>query len=62
MEYKDYVLVEGSFGSYTLQYKGKGSVPKTLLGSYTSAPNAKRAIDNYLESKNGKVKSSGRVQ
>lgn len=32
----------------------KGQTPKSLLGSYTSALGATKAIDNYLENKETK--------
>lgn len=38
-------------GLYEVYYDGKGSVPKSLTGCYTSPTEAQRAIDNYLLTK-----------
>lgn len=60
MEYKGYKIVhDGSYGHKLIKPIGKGSVHKSLLGSYTTSVFATKQIDAYLEEvKDAKVKSS----
>lgn len=61
-EYKGYAIVDGGFNSRKIRSVGKGSLPKELKGSYTSADQAKHAIDVYGKregSKRGTTVSSG---
>lgn len=60
MEYKGYDLIRNSTGLYGIKPVGRGSVPKTLRGAYTSTKWATGAIDSYLATKEkSNVKAEG---
>jgi len=52
MEYKGYVIELGKNTSqHVIRHTGKGSLPKTLSGNWTSIGVAKKQVDKYLETK-----------
>lgn len=54
MEYSGYrIQHDGTFGMYTIKPIGKGAIPKTLRGRYTSYGAAKQAIDAYVKTQKG---------
>ncbi|MNQ04017.1 hypothetical protein D3C85_167240 [compost metagenome] len=54
-EYRGYLIAsDGTFGMKEIKPVGKGSVPLTLRGSYTSHNFAQKAIDNHLQEKQPK--------
>lgn len=55
MEYGGFLIVSGAMMAKVIKPKGKGSLPKSLKGSYTSAGEAMKAIDKRNMS-NGKAK------
>lgn len=59
MEYKGYKIEsDGTFGHKVIKPVGRGSVPESLRGSFTTNVFAMKQIDQYEEvSKNGKAKS-----
>lgn len=60
MEYEGFSLEhDGTMGMVLIKAIGRGSVPKTLRGEYTSYSFAKKAVDQHLMEKktNGKAKS-----
>lgn len=65
MEHKGYRIESmGSFPMLEIKAKGKGRVPDTLTGSYTTQTEAIKAVDLYLASlmkgkRNGKAESAG---
>lgn len=49
-EYKDHLISgDGTYGYKEIKPVGKGSVHMTLRGKYTTAAQAMRAIDLYLD-------------
>ena len=60
MEYNGYKIVaDGVYGNKIIKPIGRGSVPKSLEGCFTTSVFAMKQIDAHLEGiKNGKVKSS----
>lgn len=51
MKYKDFQIVgDGTFGYKNIKTVGAGKLPNALKGMFTSYPNAKKAIDTYLNS------------
>lgn len=65
MEYRGYKIQgDGTFGLYEVKPLGRGTVPKSLRGKYTTHKDAKVAIDQYESSKekgrkNGKTTEQG---
>ena len=60
-EYEGYLLERSAMMLVRIKAKGKGSVVKALRGHYTTATEAKKAIDKVLSEKgkvNGKAKST----
>ena len=52
MEYKNYRIVgDGTYGMYELQTIGRGSLPKSLRGSYSTPKQAQIAIDMVVAEK-----------
>lgn len=67
MEYKDFKIVgDKTFGMVEIKPVGKGSVPLTLRGSYTSPRLAMIAIDSELSRRekeaNAPTKRRSRIQ
>jgi hypothetical protein len=60
MEYEGYKIEsDGSYGNKIIKKVGKGSVHRSLRGSFTTTVFAIRQIDAHLEGiKNDKVKTS----
>lgn len=57
-EYGKYrIESDGTYSMYILKPKSKGSIPKSLSGSYLSVGEAKKAIDRN-ERMNKKVKNA----
>ncbi len=65
MEYKGYKIVnDGTFSMVNVEPIGRGSVPKSLRGSYTSMNTARMAIDSVVslkENKRGKNSNNSGV-
>lgn len=65
MEYKGFKIVnDGTFGMWLVKAIGRGSVPKELRGSYTTAVLAQKSIDVHTETKgksNGGTKPTSGV-
>lgn len=62
-EYKGYNIVAGEGNNSRfkcIKPIGKGSIPKVLLGLYTNAAAAKKAIDAQKEDHNAKVKANAK--
>jgi hypothetical protein len=56
MEYKGYLIkADRTFGYFEIKHTGKGSLPKSLAGSFTHTNLAKRAIDSWVETKEDKT-------
>lgn len=58
MEYKGYNIASDPFGHKYLKTIGRGSLPITLRGSYTSTKLAMIAIDNEEGKKNAKASNT----
>ena len=60
MEYKGYKIVsDGTFGNKTIKPIGRGSIPKSLRGAFTTDVFAIKQIDAYLRGiEDGKEKTS----
>lgn len=55
IEYKGYSIVgDGTYGHKEIKTIGKGSLPLSLRGSFTTAVFAQKAIDAYLNEKGSK--------
>ena len=63
MEYKGF-RIEGdkTFGYLKIKPLGKGSVPLSLRGDYTTIKIAQQAIDRYSEAKESEPKRTSRSQ
>ncbi|MDB4302077.1 hypothetical protein N9924_00780 [bacterium] len=57
------ITTDGTFGYHVIKPIGKGSIPKSLRGSFTNTTFAKKSIDAYLVSNkavtNGKNSKTG---
>lgn len=55
LEYNGYRIIgDGTFGQKLIQNIGRGSLPLSLRGSFTSVPQAQRAIDVVITEKGDK--------
>lgn len=51
-EYNGFKIVgDGTYGYKEIKQVGRGAVPLTLRGKYTTEKVARQAVDNYLASK-----------
>lgn len=52
MEYKGYnIRISKAYTMYSIHMIGKGALPKSLQGLFTTTSSAKKIIDQYVEVK-----------
>lgn len=58
MEHKSYIIKRNKTANqWEIHHTGKGSLPNSLSGLFTSIGYAKKAIDSYVEPKHVELKA-----